>query len=196
MPVTASLSRSLIQQTVGGKTQIASVISCGLLLIVLMWIGPFFEPLPKVSILIIWQLNKGNILYLLLFYIYSIRRPQPTFKIYVLLSVTSYFISLLMFALFQAILASVIVVALKGMLMQITAFVKFWRLSKMDAAVWMVTFLTAIFIGIDVGLLLGIAMSLCTIFVLGLKPYTCLLGSVPNTDFYLDINRYRGVSII
>ncbi|XP_018576246.1 solute carrier family 26 member 10 isoform X4 [Anoplophora glabripennis] len=47
MPVCASLSRSLIQQVVGGKTQIASLISCGILVIILLWIGPFFEPLPK-----------------------------------------------------------------------------------------------------------------------------------------------------
>jgi solute carrier family 26 protein len=50
MPVTASLSRSTIQQVVGGKTQIASVVSCTLLLFVLLWIGPFFEPLPKVQL--------------------------------------------------------------------------------------------------------------------------------------------------
>lgn len=47
MPVSASLSRSLIQQTVGGRTQIASIISCTVLLIILLWIGPFFEPLPR-----------------------------------------------------------------------------------------------------------------------------------------------------
>ncbi|KAJ3628008.1 hypothetical protein MTP99_015336 [Tenebrio molitor] len=47
IPVTASLSLSTIQQVVGEKTQIASVVSCTLLLFVLLWIGPFFEPLPK-----------------------------------------------------------------------------------------------------------------------------------------------------
>lgn len=50
MPFSASLSRSLIQQTVGGVTQLASVISCVLLLIVLLWLGPFFEVLPRVKI--------------------------------------------------------------------------------------------------------------------------------------------------
>jgi hypothetical protein len=49
LPFSASLSRSLIQQTVGGKTQLASVVSCLLLLLVLLLIGPFFEPLPNVS---------------------------------------------------------------------------------------------------------------------------------------------------
>lgn len=78
--------------------------------------------------------------------------------------------------------------------MQVTSFVRFWRLSKMDAAVWMVTFLTVVFIGIDIGLLIGVMMSLITIFALGFKPYTCLLGSIPHTDLYLDITRYKGVS--
>lgn len=47
MPLCASLSRSYIQQATGGKTQVASLISCSLLTIVLLWIGPFFETLPR-----------------------------------------------------------------------------------------------------------------------------------------------------
>lgn len=49
IPMAASLSRSNIQMSVGGRTQIASVISCSILAIVLLWIGPFFELLPRVS---------------------------------------------------------------------------------------------------------------------------------------------------
>lgn len=48
LPNAASLSRSSIQKTVGGKTQLASVFSCSILVVVLLWIGPFFETLPKV----------------------------------------------------------------------------------------------------------------------------------------------------
>lgn len=47
-PLAASLSRSTIQETVGGRTQVASLISCSILMFVLLWIGPFFEALPKV----------------------------------------------------------------------------------------------------------------------------------------------------
>lgn len=47
LPVTASLSRSMIQQTVGGVTQLASVVSSVLLLTVLLWVGPVFQTLPR-----------------------------------------------------------------------------------------------------------------------------------------------------
>lgn len=50
LPVSASLSRSVIQQTTGGRTQIVSIISCGLLVFVMLWIGPFFQLLPRVSV--------------------------------------------------------------------------------------------------------------------------------------------------
>jgi solute carrier family 26 protein len=93
---------------------------------------------------------------------------------------------------FQSVLASVIVVALKSMVMQIGDVYKFWKLSKMDALVWLATFLTVVFVSIEIGLLTGVVMSLATIFVLSLKPHTCLLGSVPHTDLYMNIERYKG----
>jgi solute carrier family 26 protein len=93
------------------------------------------------------------------------------------------------------VLASVIVVALKSMVMQIGDVYKFWKLSKMDALVWLATFLTVVFVSIEIGLLTGVVMSLATIFVLSLKPHTCLLGSVPHTDLYMNIERYKGVSV-
>ncbi|XP_046815512.1 sulfate transporter isoform X1 [Vespa crabro] len=137
MPFSASLSRSLIQQTVGGRSQIASIVSCSILLIILLWIGPFFEPLPR------------------------------------------------------CILASIIVVALKGMLQQATQLIKFWKLSKSDAIIWIVTFLIVILVSIDIGLLAGLIVSLASVLLQSIRPYTCLLGHIPNSDLYLDLNRYK-----
>lgn len=48
MPFSASLSRSLIQQVTGGVTQIASLVSCAILLVLLLWVGPIFQFLPRV----------------------------------------------------------------------------------------------------------------------------------------------------
>ncbi|KAK2582033.1 hypothetical protein KPH14_002739 [Odynerus spinipes] len=138
MPFTASLSRSLIQQTAGGHTQLASLISCGILVSVLLWIGPFFEPLPR------------------------------------------------------CILASIIVVALKGMLMKITEFLKFWELDKTDAAIWAITFLTVIILDVEYGLLVGVLVCLTKLIVIVTRPYACKLALAPGTEIYLDAKEYKG----
>ncbi|XP_011151868.1 solute carrier family 26 member 10 isoform X1 [Harpegnathos saltator] len=138
MPITASLSRSLIQQTVGGHTQLASLISCGLLVSVLLWIGPFFQPLPR------------------------------------------------------CVLASIIVVALKGMLMKVTDFMKFWRLDKIDAGIWAVTFIIVILFDVEYGLFIGVLLCIGRLLVLAMRPYTCKLALVPDTELYLDAKRYKG----
>ena len=43
-----SLSRSSIQSTAGGKTQLVGIISSGIILIVLVKLGSLFEQLPRV----------------------------------------------------------------------------------------------------------------------------------------------------
>ena len=47
IPIACALSRSMIQFQTGGKTQLSAVISSGLILIVLLWLGPYFETLPR-----------------------------------------------------------------------------------------------------------------------------------------------------
>ncbi|XP_055694262.1 solute carrier family 26 member 6-like [Lutzomyia longipalpis] len=138
IPFCASLSRSVIQQTVGGRTQVASVVSCSILVFILLWVGKFFEPLPK------------------------------------------------------CVLASIILVSLKGLLMQYKDFFKFWKCSRLDGFIWLTTFLTVVLVAIDVGLIVGITLSILTLLLKSLKPYVCLLGSVPGTEIYLDVTKYKG----
>ncbi|XP_039751881.1 prestin isoform X2 [Pararge aegeria] len=141
-PLCASLSRSYIQYQAGSKTGITSVVSAVLILCVLLWVGPFFEQLPR------------------------------------------------------CVLASIIIVSLKGMFMQVKDLNKFWKLSKLDAVVWLVTFLVTMLINIDVGLGAGLLASVGALFCRSQKPYTCLLGRVLDTDLYLDIKRYRAAEEI
>lgn len=49
VPNGTSLSRSLIQEQTGGRTQFASVVSAALITLILLWIAPVFEVLPRVS---------------------------------------------------------------------------------------------------------------------------------------------------
>lgn len=58
--VTASLSRSLIQETTGGKTQVAGVVSSVIVLIAVLKIGSLFEELPTAILSTILLVNlKG-----------------------------------------------------------------------------------------------------------------------------------------
>lgn len=59
------------------------------------------------------------------------------------------------------------------MLLQVLQVKQFWKMSHLDAIVWLVTFLTVVIFSIDIGLLVGIMLSLACIFIRGMKPYTC-----------------------
>src|SRR5699024_8787799 len=48
-PASAALSRSTLQEKVGGKTQIAGLVSCAIILTVLLLLAPYLYHLPKVT---------------------------------------------------------------------------------------------------------------------------------------------------
>jgi solute carrier family 26, other len=77
------------------------------------------------------------------------------------------------------------------MLTQVTEFPKFKQKSKMDGFVWMATFLAVVIVAIDIGLLVGIVLSVLCIFINSLKAHICLLGNIPDTDMFLDIERFE-----
>lgn len=75
--------------------------------------------------------------------------------------------------------------------MQVMDFKKFLARSKMDALVWLSTFLTVCFIAIDIGLLVGVVFTSIGLLLMSLKPHVCMLGHVPNTDLYLDVEKFE-----
>ncbi|XP_063320106.1 solute carrier family 26 member 6 [Pelmatolapia mariae] len=88
--VTSSLSRSLVQESTGGKTQVAGVISSIIVLITVLKIGPLFEDLPKavlstivfvnlkgmfkqfMDLPLLWKTNKVDLLVWLVTFISTI----------------------------------------------------------------------------------------------------------------------------
>lgn len=91
-------------------------------------------------------------------------------------------------------LSSIIVVALKGMFLQVNDLKRVWAISRADASIWIAAFLAVVIIDIDYGLMVGVLMSLVVLLIRGQKPSTAILGSIPNTDIYLDIKKYSSVS--
>uniref|UniRef100_A0A3Q3WIC0 STAS domain-containing protein n=1 Tax=Mola mola TaxID=94237 RepID=A0A3Q3WIC0_MOLML len=88
--VTSSLSRSLVQESTGGKTQLAGVISSVIVLITVLKLGPLFENLPKavlstivlvnlkgmfkqfMDVPMLWKSNKADLLVWLVTFISTI----------------------------------------------------------------------------------------------------------------------------
>ncbi|XP_029013302.1 solute carrier family 26 member 6-like [Betta splendens] len=55
--VSCSMSRSMVQESTGGKTQVASAISSVVILFITLWIGSLFEDLPKAVLAAIIYVN-------------------------------------------------------------------------------------------------------------------------------------------
>uniref|UniRef100_A0A131XCX1 Putative sulfate/bicarbonate/oxalate exchanger sat-1 n=1 Tax=Hyalomma excavatum TaxID=257692 RepID=A0A131XCX1_9ACAR len=91
----------------------------------------------------------------------------------------------------NCILSAVIIVALKGMLFQVKDCVNTWKVSRLDALTWIITFTSVVILDIDIGIAAGIGFSVVTVILRTLVPYVSFLGNVPDTDIYLDVKRYK-----
>lgn len=72
-------------------------------------------------------------------------------------------ISELFYSLPKAALASIILVALKGLFVQMSDARRYWMINKYDFIIWLCTITSVVFIDIDFGLGIGLAVSLLTI---------------------------------
>ncbi|KAG7455842.1 hypothetical protein MATL_G00245290 [Megalops atlanticus] len=135
--VTASMSRSLVQESTGGKTQIAGLLASLVVLLVVLAIGFVFEPLP------------------------------------------------------QTVLGAIITVNLVGMFKQLKDIPALWRTSKIELAIWLVSFIASVLLGLDYGLLVAIGFAILTVIYRTQSPKSIILGQIPDTGLYCDVEEYE-----
>ncbi|XP_024916142.1 solute carrier family 26 member 6, like 1 [Cynoglossus semilaevis] len=135
--VCASMSRSLIQETTGGKTQMAGLASAVIVLVTILKLGPLFQELPK------------------------------------------------------AVLAVIVFVNLKGMFKQHADIAVLWKRNKIDLVVWLVTWVSTLLLNLDLGLVASVLFALLTVIFRTQMPTYSVLGNVPGTELYLDIETHR-----
>ncbi|XP_071393112.1 chloride anion exchanger-like [Centroberyx affinis] len=131
-----ALSRTAIQESSGGKTQIAGLISALMAMVVTMALGFLLEPLQT------------------------------------------------------SVLGALVIVNLKGMLMQVRDIPYLWRRDKPDCVVWVGTCLGAILLGLDLGLAVGLGVELLTVIFRTQFPRCSVLANIPGTDLYRDYKDY------
>lgn len=134
-----ALSRSAVQESTGGKTQIAGLLSAIIVMVVTLSIGFLLEPLPK------------------------------------------------------SVLGAVVIVNLKGMLMQVTEIPYLWRRDKPDCVVWICTCVASILLGLDLGLAAGLGVELISVVLRAQFPRCSVLANIKGTDIYKDRKDYPDI---
>uniref|UniRef100_A0A673IZL4 Prestin-like n=1 Tax=Sinocyclocheilus rhinocerous TaxID=307959 RepID=A0A673IZL4_9TELE len=135
--VTASMSRSLVQESTGGHTEIAGLLASILVLLVVVAIGFVFQPLPT------------------------------------------------------TVLAAIIMVNLLGMYKQLKDIPALWRTSKIELAIWLVSFFASVLLGLDYGLVVAMGFAILTVIYRTQCPKNALLGQIPDTGLYFDVDEYE-----
>ena len=112
----------------------------------------------------------------------------------ILIGLTLLFLTPVFYYLPIAVLAAIIIVAAYGLL-DFKLPNKLLVFSKRDLVLLTITLLTTIFFGIKEGILAGIVISLGMLIYKSTKPHIAVLGRVPNTNFYRNVDRFNQLEV-
>ena len=109
-----------------------------------------------------------------------------------LIVLTLLFLTPLFYYLPNAILSSVIMVAVFG-LIDIKEPIELWKSNRVDFSMLIVTFIATLALGIEQGIAVGVVLSLIMMIFRTTRPHVAILGKVPGTDIYRNIERFEEV---
>lgn len=89
----------------------------------------------------------------------------------------------------QPVLAATIIVAVLGML-ELDTLKTAWRYDRGDAAAWLVTCAGVLVLGVEAGVVVGVLLSMGTLIWRASRPHIAVLGRIPGTEHYRNIERY------
>ena len=94
----------------------------------------------------------------------------------------------------HSVLAGIIVVAAYGLL-DFSMPKDLLSYNRRDLIILNVTLLVTVFFGVKEGILLGIVLSLAMLIYKTTKPHIAVLGQVPDTHFYRNVNRFSDLMV-
>ncbi|KAK8671679.1 hypothetical protein V6N13_038266 [Hibiscus sabdariffa] len=65
-----------------------------------------------------------------------------------------------------------------------------WRVDKKDFLLWTITTTTTLFLGIEIGVLIGVGVSLAFVIHESANPHIAVLGRLPGTTVYRNVEQY------
>lgn len=106
-----------------------------------------------------------------------------------LIVLTLLFLTPLFYFLPKAILASVIMVAVFGLIDYKEA-IHLWHSDRSDFIMLLVAFIATLALGIEQGILTGVVLSLAMVIYRTTRPHTAELGRIPGSELYRNIQRF------
>ncbi len=105
-----------------------------------------------------------------------------------IIALTLLFLTPLFYFMPKATLAAIIIVAVIG-LIDIREAAFLWRVDRRDFFLMSLTFVATLGLGIEQGILVGVISSLVVVIYQSSRPYTAVLGRIPDTTTYKNIAR-------
>jgi len=107
-----------------------------------------------------------------------------------LVALTIIFLTPLFYYLPRAMLAAIIMVAVFG-LIDVKTFKHVWKYNKADAASMIITFLTVLAVGVETGILVGVAAALLLFLWRTSRPHMAEVGRIGGTETYRNVARHE-----
>ncbi len=108
----------------------------------------------------------------------------------ILVSITLLFFTPVFYYLPKALLASIIVVAVIG-LVDYKEAIHLWKTDRRDFLTLMTTFLITLTLGIQTGVAAGVVLSIALLIYRSSKPHVAVLGQLPETRYFRNITRFE-----
>lgn len=112
----------------------------------------------------------------------------------ILIIITLLFLTPYFYNLPKAILASVIMVAVFGLIDYKEAF-HLLKSNRTDFSTLIVTFLATLILGIEMGIGVGVVLSLAMVLFKTTNPHTAELAKVPDSHFYRNVKRFENLEV-
>ena len=106
-----------------------------------------------------------------------------------IIALTLLFFTSVFYYLPNAILAAIIVTAVLG-LIDFKYPLRLWRNRKEEFVLLIFTFTITLFVGISIGIISGVVLSLLLLIYRTTKPHVAVLGNFPGTSMYKNISRF------
>lgn len=107
-----------------------------------------------------------------------------------LIALTLLFLTDLVYFLPKAVLAAIILLAIKS-LFNLKEAIHLWHTHRRDFWMMLVTFIVTLLLGIGEGVVAGVALSISTVLYRSSRPHLAVLGKLPGTQYYRNIKRFQ-----